>query len=430
MKSVVVNIARMVLAAALIFSGFVKAIDPLGTQYKIQDYLGALHLAGVVPDWMTLTASVGLSGFEFCLGVFLLFAVRRRQVSLMTLIVMCFMTIVTVWLALFNPIQDCGCFGDAVKLTNWKTLVKNIILLAAALTVWHSPLAMRRFISKSNQWIVINYTILFTLAVSAYSLYHLPLFDFRPYHVGADIRKGMEIPDDAERSEYETTFFLKKNGETKEFTLDNYPDSTWTFVNARTVMVKAGYEPPIHDFSIVEKESGKDITDQVLNDSSYTFLLVAPFVEQASDTNFGDIDAIYEYAQDHGYQFYGLTASNDNGISHWRDITGAEYPFCTTDAVTLKTIVRSNPGLVLLHHGTIVAKWSHNDLPDFTSDPQMAALINGTTHVATPVVRGSAKDVANKILLIALGYILPLLLLTIADRYWAWTRLVKLRKKR
>jgi triosephosphate isomerase len=430
MRSVVVNIARMVLAAALIFSGFVKAIDPLGTQYKIQDYLGAVHLAGVVPDWITLSASIGLSGFEFCLGVFLLFAIRRRQVSWCTFILMVGMTIVTIWLATFNPIQDCGCFGDAIKMTNLQTLLKNIVLLAAAIAVWRSPLTMRRFISKHNQWIVINYTILFTLVVSVWSLYKLPLFDFRPYHVGADIKKGMEVPPGAELPQYETTFILEKDGEQREFSLEDYPDSTWNFIDARTELVKAGYEPPIHDFSIVDRETDEDITDEVLSDSSYTFLLVAPFLEHASDTNLGAIDAIYEYAQDHGYRFYGLTASSEKGIEHWRDITGAEYPFCTTDGTTLKTIVRSNPGLVLLHQGKVVAKWSHNDLPDFEGDPEMAALVEDASQVAIPVVRGSAKDVANKIVLIVLGYILPLLALTIADRYWAWTRLLQRKKER
>ena len=421
-RSSLVNLCRAILAVAFVFSGFVKAIDPLGTQYKIQDYLNAVGLAGVVPDYLTLAASIGLSGLEFCLGIFILFAIRRRQVSRVTLILMIFMTLVTVWLALFEPIQDCGCFGDAIKMTNWQTLAKNFVLLTAAVVVWRTPLDMHRFISRSNQWIVFNYTVLFIIVVSVWSLYKLPLFDFRPYHVGADIRKGMEIPEGVEQPQYETTFILEKNGEQREFTLENYPDSTWTFIDARTVMIKAGYEPPIHDFSIVEQETGEDITDAVLNDSSYTFLLVTPFVEHASDSNFGDIDAIYEYAQDHGYQFLGLTASNEKGITHWRNITGAEYPFCIMDAITLKTIVRSNPGLVLLKKGVVVAKWSHNDLPDLTGDPKMAALIDDASNGATPVVRGSAEDVVNKVIMIILGYVLPLLLLTIADRYLAWTR--------
>ena len=129
MQKIIVNICRMVVALTFIFSGFVKAIDPLGTQYKIQDYLAALELETLVPDWATLTASVGLAALEFCLGVFLLFAINRRCVTRITVALMVFMTIVSLWLWIANPISDCGCFGDAVKLTNGQTFLKNIILV-------------------------------------------------------------------------------------------------------------------------------------------------------------------------------------------------------------------------------------------------------------------------------------------------------------
>ena len=198
MRKVLVNIARVVLAVVLIFSGFVKAVDPMGTQYKMADYLEALHLAPYVHDAMTLGAAILLSAFEFSLGIFLLLAIRRRTVSLLTLILFLVMTPLTLWLALTNPVSDCGCFGDAVVLTNWQTFWKNAVLLAMAVLIWRHPLDMYRFVSKSNQWIVINYTAIFILVVSGWSLYDLPYFDFRPYHIGANIRQGMEIPDDAE----------------------------------------------------------------------------------------------------------------------------------------------------------------------------------------------------------------------------------------
>lgn len=135
------------------------------------------------------------------------------------------MTLITMWIAIANPVKDCGCFGDAIKLTNIETLGKNIILLAISILLWRFPLQMVRFISKPTQWIVINYTILFSVALSTWSLWSLPLFDFRPYHIGANIEKGMEIPEGAKQPQFETTFILEKNGEQKEFTIDNYPDS-------------------------------------------------------------------------------------------------------------------------------------------------------------------------------------------------------------
>ena len=415
--ALLVNVCRLVVALTFIFSGYVKAIDPLGTQYKLQDYLEAWQLAAYVPDDVTLLASVALGGAEFCLGVLLLFAIRRRLVTRLLLLLMAVMTPLTLWLAIANPIEDCGCFGDAVVLTNWETFYKNVVLLAAVILLFKRPLAMPRFISRSNQWLVVTYTIVFILASSSYCLYTLPTFDFRPYHVGADIKAGMEIPEDAKQPEFETTFILEKNGQRKEFTLDNYPDSTWTFVDSKTVQTEEGYVPPIHDFFIQTTDGSEDITDSVLNHKGYAFMLVSPHLEKADDSNFGEIDAIYEYSLVHGYPFYALTASTDDAIAHWREITGAEYNFFLTDETTLKTIIRSNPGLLLIKDGTIIGKWSHNDLPEL--DYQSADLEH-TAYGTAP--EHSTADKTSKILL---WYILPLLLLTFADRTWKFTQWIK-----
>ena len=299
---VVVNVCRLVLALTLILSGFVKAVDPIGTQYKINDYLEAWGLYAIVGDTVTLLASVLLSAIEFVMGICLLFAIRRRLVSRLALVVMAFMTVLTLWLAIANPISDCGCFGDAIKLTNWQTFWKNVVLVACAAVICARPLDMVRFISKTNQWIVTNYSVVFIMAVSGYSLYLLPMFDFRPYHVGADIRQGMEMPEDAEQPQFETTFILEKDGEQKEFTADNYPDSTWTFVDSKTVQLTEGYVPPIHDFSITTEE-GDDITEEVIGNKGYTFLLIAPHLEQADDSRLDRINEIYDYAQEQGYPF-------------------------------------------------------------------------------------------------------------------------------
>ena len=215
MKKVLVNICRFVLAVTLIFSGYVKAVDPSGTQYKIEDYMEAVGLAGLLPDWLTMTMSVGLCALEFCLGIFLLFAIQRRVSSRIATGLMAVMTLITLWLAIWNPISDCGCFGDAITLTNWQTFGKNAILLTCAIVVVRNPLLMMRFISRTNQWIVINFTVVFILLTSLWSLYDLPQFDFRPYHIGADIKKGMEIPEGEKQPQFETTFILEKNGEQK-----------------------------------------------------------------------------------------------------------------------------------------------------------------------------------------------------------------------
>ena len=414
--TILVNVCRFLLGATFIFSGFVKAIDPLGTQYKIQDYLTALNMAGALPDWLTLIMSVLLAALEFSLGVFVVFAMHRRLVTKIILAFMTLMTIITVWLAIANPISDCGCFGDAIHLTNGETLAKNIILLACSVILAWKPLLMYRFLSRSTQWIAVNYTILFILLLSGQCLYHLPIFDFRPYHIGANIKKGMEIPKGAPEPEFETTFILEKNGVKKEFTLDNYPDSTWTFIDSKTVQTKQGYVPPIHDFSI-QRAQGDDITDSVLSRKGYTFLLISPSLANADDSNFGDIDQIYEYCQEQNIPFYCLTSSTEKDIQHWENITGAEYPFYLTDETALKTIIRSNPGLILLKNGTIIGKWSHNDLP---SGDDLKGPISKLDIGHMP-----KNNIGKKLTKVVLCFFIPLLLLVFADRTWAWSKYIK-----
>jgi triosephosphate isomerase len=375
-RKVIVNIARLVLATVLILSGFVKAIDPLGTQYKIADYLGALHLGQYAPDMMTLGAAILLSAFEFGTGICLLFAIRRRLVSRLVLLMMLIMTPLTLWLALANPISDCGCFGDAVVLTNWQTLWKNVVLLVLAIIVRKWPLEMMRFVSRSNQWIVTNYSALFIIIVSGWSLYDLPYFDFRPYHIGTDLRKGWQ-------------------------------------------QMMEGQESPYADFFIERSDNGNDITDSVFNSRGYTFLLVSPHLENADDSQLDRINELYEYADDMGYPFYCLTSSGRKGIFRWQDITGAEYPFCQTDETVLRTIIRSNPGLLLLKDGVIIGKWSHNNLPIIEAEKDSQPLEKHSF--------GQMPDdsVAQKILLILLWYVLPLVVLTIADRLWTWSQWIR-----
>ena len=390
MKKAGVNIARLVLAIVLILSGFVKAVDPLGTQYKIHDYLQAVELAQYVPDVATLGAAVLLSAIEFGLGICLLFAIRRRMVTLLTLILMLVMTPITLWLAIANPISDCGCFGDAVVLTNWQTLAKNVVLLGLACIVRRWPLEMMRFISRSNQWIVINYSALFIVAVSGWSLYDLPYFDFRPYHVGTDLRAGWLKMMEGEESPY------------ADFFVERLPDVSENEDSERV-------------------EDSEEITEPMLLNQGYTFLLIAPHLEQADDSQLDRINEVHEYAQDYDYPFYCLTASGKQGIQQWRDRTGAEYSFCQTDDIVLKTMIRSNPGLMLLKDGKVIRKWSHNRLPrEEALNKQLQFLEIG---------KMPEDSVPQKVLTILLWYVLPLLLLTLADRLWMWSNWLKKKDK-
>jgi uncharacterized membrane protein YphA (DoxX/SURF4 family) len=407
---IITTVCRFVLAVVFIFSGFVKAIDPLGTQYKIQDYLDAFGWTDVFPESIPFIAAALLGMLEFCLGVYLFFGIRRIIAPRAVVAVMAIMTPLTFWLALDNPVSDCGCFGDAVVLTNWETFGKNVVLLAMSLVVlkWRKrifPLATTRF-----DWLIALYGFLYIFCMTIYCYRHLPVFDFRPYYVGADIRQGMEIPEGKEPTEFETRFVLQKDGVEKEFTLENYPDSTWTFVDSRTVVKKKGYEPPIHDFSMIRYEDGEDITEQVLADEGYTFLLVAHQLEQASDSRIDLINELYDYCLEYGYTFYCLTSSSDEDILKWQEDTGAEYPFCLMDNITLKTMVRSNPGLILLKKGVVIHKWNIVDFPD---EYQLSRSLE-----ELPLGEISQEPFANRLFGVFVWFAFPLFLMCMSDLAW------------
>ena len=404
------TVCRFVLAAVFIFSGFVKAIDPLGTQYKIQDYLDAFGWSSVFPDFIPFLAAALLGMLEFCLGVYLFFGIRRIIAPRAVVALMAVMTPLTFWLALDNPVSDCGCFGDAVVLTNWETFWKNLVLLAMSVVVlkWRKrlfPLVTTRF-----DWLIALYGFIYIFCMMVYCYRELPVFDFRPYHVGADIRQGMEIPEGKEPTVYETRFILQKDGVEKEFALDNYPDSTWTFVDSRTIVKKQGYEPPIHDFSMINYEDGEDITNQVLADTAYTFLLVAHQLQLADEGKMDLINELYEYSLEHGYAFYCLTSSSDEAIQEWQDNTGAEYPFCLMDNITLKTMIRSNPGLMLMKEGKVIRKWSVNAFPD---EYQLTGPLD-----TIPFGQIDNQSFVGKTIRVVSWFVFPLLFVCLID--WMW----------
>ena len=404
------TVCRFVLAVVFIFSGFVKAIDPLGTQYKIQDYLEVFGWSAVLPDFVPFLASVLLGMLEFCLGVYLFFGIRRIIAPRVVVALMAVMTPMTFWLALDNPVSDCGCFGDAVVLTNWETFWKNVVLLIMSIIVLKYRKRLFPLVTIRFDWVIAMFGFIYILCMTVYCYRELPVFDFRPYHVGADIRQGMEIPEGEEPTVYETRFVLKKDGVEKEFTLEDYPDSTWTFVDSKTVVKKRGYEPPIHDFSMMSYEDGEDITNQVLADEGYTFLLVAHQLGLADESKIDLINELYDYSLNHGYAFYCLTSSTDEDIQRWQENTGAEYPFCLMDNITLKTMIRSNPGLMLLKEGKVIRKWSVNAFPD---EYQLTEPLD---KISIGYIDGWSS--LHKAMVVIAWFVFPLLAFCLMDLLW------------
>lgn len=393
-------VVRLVLALTYLFSGVVKLIDPRGTQYKIEDYGAAFGVADLLPEGLPLVLACVLAVMEFLMGIYLLYGIRRRLAAVVSICFMLVMTPLTLYLVVKNPVSDCGCFGDALVLTNWQTFVKNVVLLVFSCLALRYYKLMPRFVTRRNQWMVALYSFVFACIFMGYNLRRLPVIDFRPYHVGADIRQAWH-DDQQNFGQFVTTFIMEKDGVQKEFALEDYPDSTWTFIDSRTVEVEASKHSGVGDLMIQDAESGEDLTEAILGNEGYTFLLVAPYLEKANDGVMGELLSLYDYCQETGYGFYCLTSSGEQAIRNWQEMTGAEYPFCLADAVVLKTIIRSNPGLVLLHDGKVVGKWPSTALPSPEELKQQT--------------EQKASTLSNRIVGILSWYILPLILFLLID---------------
>lgn len=418
------NLCRLLLAVVFLFSGFTKAVDPHGTEYKVAEYLTAFGMEGVFPDIFPLLFAMVLATVEFHVGLCLLFGIRRHFSAWTTLLLLAVLTPLTLGIALFSPVSDCGCFGDAVLLGNWQTFGKNVVLLSFAIFLFRWRKHVVRFISENTQWLISLYGLLFVILLEFHCLYHLPIVDFRPFKIGADIREGVKIPENAEQAQFEDRFILEKDGVRKEFTLDDYPDSTWTYINTETVMLSEGYVPPIADFYLKRVADGQDIADEILADSGYTFLLVIHDLEGADEGSVDLINELYDYSCKFGYAFWALTSSGDKAIRKWRYETGAEYPFCWADDTMLKTMIRSTPGLLLLHDGKVINKWGRNDLPD------EYMLTGKLEDLPLAQEQGGEKERVAGILLLFL--VIPLLGITLLDRVWVglkWIGILRRKSK-
>ncbi|MDR3268262.1 MAG: DoxX family protein [Tannerella sp.] len=411
------ELSRILIGVTFVFSGTVKAIDPTGFAIKIGEYLASFGLDYF--EWMNTFSAFAVIAFEFTLGICTLLAVYRKLVTLGVLIFMCFMTPLTLYLAIFNPVADCGCFGDALIITNWETFFKNVVLLAAAITAYIYHKRLTSCYTYKAYWFVVLFSYFFCIAFCFYNYDHLPIIDFRPYKVGNNIFKLMEIPEDAPRDVFH--YIYEKERVQKEFALEDAPvgDSTWTYVDAK--LIKQGFVPKVSSFELYDAD-GENVADELLHRPEALFLLVAPSLAKAGDNHIEQINNVYDYARNTQSAFYCVTNSSEEEIAGWKKDTGADYPFLTADDVLLKTMIRSNPGLVLLKEGTILAKWHHNDIPE---ENEWAEVIAGylpetplsgslaEAVLAPPVEKNKKED--HRWWRIISGFTLPLLLIWLYD---------------
>ena len=352
------NSFRILVGLVFVFSGFVKGIDPLGTVYRMDDYFMAFNLPFFLPYSLGLT--IFLCMVEFSLGVSLLFNLWIRKTVWLLVPMMMFFTVLTFFDAVYEVVPDCGCFGDAVKITNVQTFLKNVVLMAMILTIFTWRKKYRSLLPSRGDVAVLLVVAVSFASLSVHCYRHLPLIDFMAWKVGNRVNKTESLP-----VTFYVTYKNKKTGEEKEYISPNYPwnDSVWLadwiFTSQRVV------DPNINKGLVlrVEDQHGADFTSSVLDNPDYQFILVAYDLSKANPDGFLKILPFNKKAVADGYSFICLTNSLPAEIKAFRISNGTAFDYYNSDDVVLKTMVRSNPGLILLKDGVVLAKWGFRDFP-------------------------------------------------------------------
>ena len=410
--NIITILSRLIIGVTFTFSGFVKAVDPLGTAYKIQDYFIALNLPDIIS--LSLPLSLILCVGEFLLGVFVLLGIFRKPTAILVVIFMAIMTPLTLWIALENPVKDCGCFGDAIIISNWATFYKNIILLICAIFLLIYYKNVISLFKPKTELIAAVFTTIFGISFALYNITYSPVLDFRPFKTGSYLPDKIELKSE-NADVFKNIFVYEKDGVKKEFTEENYPwsDSTWTFVEMESRLIKKGTKPQIEDFvieSILYDDSlntfiNKDITTSILEDQSYAFWMISYSLNDAETKYLHKFKDIAEFAEKNSYKFYCITSSSTETIEEWERSHKTGFNFNHADERVLKTMTRSNPGLMLVKGGTVINKWSDNKVPEIKKNDN----ISGESDILKKV--GSKGRDAKTIVILALLLIVPLVIL-------------------
>ncbi|WP_222984788.1 BT_3928 family protein [Flagellimonas meishanensis] len=354
--------SRIVVGALFIISGLIKLNDPVGFSFKLEEYFsqGVLDLPFLMP--LALAISIFVVIVEVILGVLLLIGFKPRFTVWSLLLMIVFFTFLTFYSAYFNKVTDCGCFGDAVKLTPWESFTKDVILLILILVLFFGRRFITPLFSSKANWMVGTVSLLLCALFANHVLNHLPTVDFRPYKIGANIQQGMTVPDDAPQPLYEYAWRFKVDGKDKVVvTNGEYPSVDGEFIDVETTEVQKGYEPPIHDFTI-ERE-GQDYASELLEEEKLV-MVVAYDLFKSNQVSFEQIQQLTSKAIEKGYKVIGMSASSNELKENIVKKYNLDFEFYFTDETTLKTIVRSNPAVLVLERGTIRQKVHYNDLDE------------------------------------------------------------------
>ena len=354
-------ISRIFLGILFIFSGFVKGVDPIGTQYRIADYFIAYHMNWAIPSALYL--SMFLNMFEFLMGVLVLMNVRVRLVSTLVLFMMLFFTCTTFYDALYNPVPDCGCFGDAIKLTNWQTFWKNIVIMFPVLVLFFSRKIIRPTFTGKGELVVTALAVLVFIGFETYNFMHLPVVDFSKWKIGTQL-----APENPKPLQYFVIYKNKETGEEKEYLSPNYPYndsiwmSRWTFKSQRI----ADPNPPSVNL-IIEDRNRNNVSNNIIRNPNYQFLVVAYDLSLAHKNAFKEITDLNKKCIADGYFLAIITSSLPEQIDAFKKELNIDdtLEFLYADDTSLQGIIRSNPGMLLIKNAKVLGKWHWRDLPSY-----------------------------------------------------------------
>ncbi|APA65127.1 BT_3928 family protein [Maribacter sp. 1_2014MBL_MicDiv] len=355
-----VGVVRIFVGILFIISGFIKLNDPVGFSFKLEEYFsqGVLDLPFLTP--FALVISILVVIVEVMVGVMLILGYKRKLTVWTLLAMIIFFTFLTFYSAYFNKVTDCGCFGDAIKLTPWESFTKDVVLLVLILIIYVGRKYITPLVNSKTLMSVLYVSFIACIGYVYYVLNHLPVIDFRPYEIGKNIEEGMNTPPDAPKAVFEYKWKFNVNGNEEIYiTNGDYPTVDGEFIDVETEEIQAGYEPPVHDFTI--EQNGEDFAASLLQEPKLV-MVIAYDLRKSNLEVFKEIKAVTDNALKAGYKVIGMSASGPDQTDALKKENNLAFDFYFTDETTLKTIVRSNPGVLVLEKGTIVQKLHYNDL--------------------------------------------------------------------
>ena len=364
MKNFITQFSRLFVGVLFIISGLIKLNDPVGFSYKLAEYFSEPVFNMPFLEPLALGLAIFLVILEVVLGVMLLVGYKSKLTIWFLLLLIIFFTFLTFYSAYFDVVKDCGCFGDALHLTPWESFTKDIVLLFFILILFINKKLVKPLFSNRNVTNIITLaSIVLCVFMAVWVLNHNPIKDFRPYKVGTNIEKGMEIPEGAPKSIVEMTFIYKVNGVDKEFTekdLANIPEGA-TFVDRKDKVITEGYVPPIHDFTMVKEDS--DYKEELLKEPKLLIFVTYDLTLSHPD-GMKKLEGLIKAAKAKGYKVIAMTASGAHEIAKAKKQYGLDVDFYFCDATALKTVERANPSIVVVQNGTIIQKVHYNDTDD------------------------------------------------------------------